>query len=303
MIPLLTRLIREHPEWLQSPAAPLSFMKFSTPASGTGTGTDKGKVLLFVFEEGSEEPSLCVKTTRTYPVGDVIRRNHANLQLLEEGVRGSEHSRLFARPLHLHDDGESIFCIESVCPGEMFSSQARAVELVVEEYSAWQRHLARTAESVWRAKDVQDLVRGTIDMLGLSKTSALALWDHYQKFPLNKDTQLPMLVQHGDMTPDNVLISSDGIHLIDYDYVGVNMLPGFDLFNFLLKSKRHAGPFRSYGERYFPSYFRSIGARAESYEGILFAFYLQELFRKKNAIGEKGGDEILAGFEALMNGT
>jgi len=50
MITQIEKLIRENPEWLRSSRSSLSFMKVSTPSSGTG-GLDNGKVLLLVFED------------------------------------------------------------------------------------------------------------------------------------------------------------------------------------------------------------------------------------------------------------
>lgn len=240
MIPLLTSVIRAHPQWLRRADAPLSFLKVSTPSSGKEG--DKGKVILFVFEDGEKMPTLCVKTVRTYAHAEIIRRNHANLNLLHEGSSAD----LFARPLHLHDDGEMIFCIESVCRGAAFLGSPREVALVVEKYCAWQEQLARTAQ-------------------------------------IDPATRLPILVQHGDLTPDNVLISSSHVHFIDYDYVGVSTLPGFDLFMFLSKLKPHGESLRALCERHFPLYFTCIGLEVTSYELLIPMYRLQELKRKQPA--------------------
>ena len=129
MIHLLTQLIRQHPEWLRSPGAILSFMKVSTPASGTELG--KGKALLFVFEEGETLPTLCMKTTRTYSAGSVIRQSYANLNMLRDEVEGSEYSEMFAEPLYLYDDGDLIFSIETICSGATFSAEAHSITLFV----------------------------------------------------------------------------------------------------------------------------------------------------------------------------
>ena len=233
MISILDKLVEAHPEWLRATGKPLSFMKTSTPSSGTKA--DQGKVLIFVFEEGEKWPTLCVKTTRVYSNGEVIRRNHANLKLLGEGVRNSEHSKMFARPLYLYDDGEVVFCIESVCPGTRFPTSGQDIELVMERYIAWQEYLAETSKK---------------------------------------------LVQHGDMTPDNVHIFGKNIYLVDYDYTGMVELPGFDIYNFISKAKLSSELERLYYDRYFPRYFGSIGMAVKSYEDLFPAYHTAEVRRK-----------------------
>ncbi|MBI2065652.1 MAG: hypothetical protein HYT68_01105 [Candidatus Zambryskibacteria bacterium] len=249
MITQIKQVIQEHPEWLKSPHTPLSFMKFSTPASGIKL--DKQKVHLFVFEQGEILPTLCVKTTRTYSVGDVIKRNYENLKLLEDGVRGTEFAQMFAVPLYLYDNAGLIFCIESVCPGVILSAQTRGAELVIEKYIAWQSHLAR------KTKGFLELEHGI---------------------------RLPILVQHGDMTPNNVLVSGRDIHLVDYDYVGIDKLAGFDLFNFLSKIKLRPETLNSCYERYFPHYLKSIGAHVESYKALFPLYHRVEVIRKTKKI-------------------
>ncbi|MDP3763188.1 MAG: phosphotransferase [bacterium] len=245
MIHIITDIIRKHSDWLRSSHSPLSFMKTSTPFSGTKA--DQSKVLIFVFEEGEIWPTLCVKTTRTYAGGEVIRRNYTNLKLLEEGVRDSEYSQMFAKPLYLYDDGNIIFYIESVCPGIKFSARGHNLELVMGKYIAWQSHLAQNTK---KFQMVENSIR------------------------------LPLITQHGDMTPDNVLISGKNIYLIDYDCAGASSLAGFDLLNFLSRMKLRPETLHSYYEQYFPRYFKSIGAEVPSYESLLPLYHKEEVNRK-----------------------
>ena len=237
MITQIKQIIGEHPEWLRSPESSLSFLKASTPASGAGKWTEKGKVLLFVFEEGERLPTLCIKTVRVYSAGDVIRCNYDNLQLLRDGVVGSTYIQMFAKPLYLYNDGDLVFSIETICPGTKFSQDARSVELVVEKYIAWQSHLA-------------------------------------------KKTKKFRILQQGDMTPDNVLVSGQNVYLVDYDYVGTSYLPGFDLFNFLSKIKLSPEALHTYYEQYFPRYFKAIGAQVKSYSDLFPLYNIEESKRK-----------------------
>lgn len=283
MIFQLTKIIREHPEWLRSPAASLSFLKFSTPSSGSGRGTDRDKVIIFVFESGQATPTICAKTVRNYTAGAVIRQNYDNLQLLEAGIKGGEFASPFASPLYLYDDGELIFCVESICPGVRFSVQTRHLDLVVETYRRWQSHLARTAQSFLTTSTLKEFARERIISLKLPPATENVLFDRLQQLPFEADERLPLLVQHGDLTPDNVLVSGTDVCFVDYDYVGASSLAGFDLFQLLSKSKYRPELFRQYRDRHFPTYFESVGATIRSYDTVFFLYQLEECQRKADA--------------------
>lgn len=302
MISWLKQVMGENPNWLRKPGSSLSFMKMSTPEPEYGA--EESKVLVFVFEEGERRPTICAKTTRTYSAGEVIRNNYSNLQSLAEGVRGSVYADMFAKPLYLHDKDNLVFSLESVCPGVKFSLLERDTALVIEKYIGWQSHLATSTEKTWGSGDITDLANKTIKTLGLSGDSALVLRNYYKHLAFDSNVKLPVLVQHGDFTLDNVLIYGEQINLIDYDHVGISKLPGFDLFNLFLKSEGRIGLLRTNCERYLPQYFGKIGARIapESYDSILFVHYLQERQRKMHleAYQEKSGEEIVNSFRSLM---
>lgn len=304
MISILKQIIRENPNWLRRSGSDLSFMKMSTSEPEHGTG--ESKILLFGFEAGEKQPTVCVKTVRTYSAREVIKRNHDNLQLLVDGVRGSEHIGMFARPLYLYDQNNLVFSVESVCDGIRLSQAKKNINMVIDKYIAWQAHLAASPEKLLSFDDLADLANDAIKSLGLSENSALVLQTYYRELALDSNISLPVLIQHGDLTLDNILISGEQIYLIDYDHVGVSKLPGFDLFNLFFKFADRLGESLSVNcERYLPQYFRSIGARIApgAYASILFIHYLQERQRKMHlrAYGEKSGEEIVSNFRSLVN--
>jgi len=301
MIHKVTKVIREHPEWLRSKDSVLSFMKVSMPTSGTVFDKGLGKVIIFVFEQGQTTPTICIKTVREYRAREVIRRNYNNLKLLSAGVSGSAFESLFVSPLYLYDDGNDIFCVESVCPGVMLSAQAGGADLVIEKYMLWQAHLAQTASRFLSSQDMMEYVNTSMEALKLPEIATNTLRKYLKRFPMSTNVRLPVLVQHGDMTPDNVLIEGDNICLVDYDYVGVNILAGFDLFNFLSKSSHQRQSLRAACSLYFPRYFESIGATTETYDNLLFIYYLEECNRKWLRGVDTRGDEIIGSFETLMN--
>lgn len=303
MIRQLTDLIQKHPEWLRQPGAALSFLSGSTPASGKKHGT--GKVLLFVFENGQKTPTLCVKTTRAFAAQSAVKKNYDNLQLLTDGVRGTTCAEMFAKPLYSYEEKNTAFCVESVCSGDKFSAKCGPVHVVLGAYQAWQKELVERDQKsggnkkILLTADLEKIALDTIDALKLAGDSARKLRNYFQKLSLPKNIRVPAVVQHGDMTPDNVLISGSSVFLIDYDYVGVSMVAGFDLFHFLSKTKERGMSFRSRFETYFPAYLTAVGATVESYDALLFIYYVQESLRKGYA--GKNGDEIIEDFEALLN--
>lgn len=275
----------------------LSFLKVSTPASGKNKN---GKVIIFVFEEGKAEPTLCVKTVRFYGAKEVVIRNHENLKKLVETAEGSI-ANLFARPLRLHDDGKNIFCVESVCSGEKFSTGSRDVGLVFEKYVLWQEALSKKTKKFFRGGDLLQLLKESISKLSLPKEAEQFLENYFKNLSLQKNIALPALVQHGDLTPDNVLISGKEIFFVDYDYTQLTEFPGFDFFHFLSKSRIAPGSFSDQCDKCFSQYFKNMGATVspESLKAIFFIYYIIESIRKGTG-AKKTGQEIVSDFEALM---
>lgn len=302
MIASLKQVIRANPQWLRTSDADLSFLKMST--TGYLHEPEGGKVLLFVFERGEKQPTICAKTTRTHATGTVIRRNYFNLRLLAEGVRGSDYRELFAKPLYLHDRDNLIFSLESVCHGEKLALVPRNTPLVLKKFIGWQSHLSVNAKKIWNFESIANLANKTIKSLGLSEVSTLVLKDFYKYLAVDPEIRLPALIQHGDFTVDNVLVSRDGVCLVDCDYVGISTLPGFDLFNLFFKSGNRLGSLQTNCDKYFPRYFATIGARVlpEAYASIWFIHYLRERQRKKHlaTYREKSGEEIVDSFRSLF---
>ncbi len=300
MIPRLRQLIAENPSWLYSPSSKISFLKTSTPTSGTKRS--QGKIVLFVFESGRKLPTLCVKATRVYSAAEIINRNYTNLRLLIDHALKNTTNSIFAKPLYFYDDGVEAFCIETVCPGERFSVKNSSYELVLKQYGVWQTGLAVSHKKILGAKDLQRIAFSAIHELEMSSESARLLENYYSSLSIDKNIKLPEILQHGDMTPDNVLVSGNKIYFIDYDYVGLSMLPGFDLFHFLSKSKQRAelaGSFYSSLLRHLADYFENIDVEVSVYDGFLFLYYLQESVRK--GVGQKkDGAELIADFEKLL---
>lgn len=298
MIDIITNVIRQHPEWLATSEPKLSWLKVSTPSSGAAGKI--GKVLLLVFEAGVSQPTLCVKTVRAYSDKELIIRNYHNLEGVYANIKDTKFREMFARPLELYDDGAAIFSIESACIGVMPVTQEQ-LGVVLEHYTAWQTHLASQAKQVLDREDLSAMINAVLGSLDLPHDVEKVVRDYVEAHPISSQIQIPKLLQHGDLTPDNVLVSGNQVFLLDYDYVGEHYLAGFDIFNFLAKIVLNNGTPYDKCQRYLSRYFQQIGATIEVHEGLLFIYYLQELARKKNKAVGKTSEELINQFTALLH--
>lgn len=290
MIPLIEKTIREKLPELAS--GELSFLKYSTPSSGR---KPEDKVIFLVFRNEETEPFLCAKTVRSYAGKNAIAKSFNNLKKLNELSMGTGHESLFAKALYLHDDGENIFSLESACRGERKRLNLRELERVVGLYSSFQEALAQKEKEVFDAGEyAEKLVRGA----NLDERDKEALT---RRFVELKGLLLPRVLQHGDVTEDNMLISTESVSLVDCDYVGLSDVPGFDLFClFFRHDKREA---RKLFQEYMPKYFSSIGVEVSSdkFDTLALLYYFMEkALRKPEAFGALAEGQLVADFDRFF---
>lgn len=271
MIKIFEKTIREHltGHWTESDF-PLSYIKFSTVTSGRGLND---KVIFLVFKNGASLPFLCIKTVRNNEAKEAVLRNFNNLKRLNTLTAGSKYARLFAEALYLYDDGKNIFCIESACLGKKINLDKERLGAVVTEYIDFQEYLAKQDSGSLR--DIEQLAKETIAKSGLNEPNQQKLLEYIAKLPLSK-IKLPRIIQHGDLTPDNLLLSSNGLCIVDYDYVGNSDIPGFDLFG--LFHRFSPADLLKLCEEYFPTYFEKIGGQSvrSDYRRLIFLHHLIE---------------------------
>ena len=273
---------------------PLSFLKYSTPTSG---GKLKDKVIFFVFRSRETEPFLCLKTVRNYEAKHVILKNFDNLKKLNTITTGSSYANMFAQALHLHDDGENIFSIETTCPGRRIKMNKKKLKAIVAEYVNFQEYLAE--HNSGSMNDIEKFTKEIITSSKLKESDQRELLRFVTSLPLTH-MKLPRLIQHGDVTEDNILLSKKRLCISDYDFVGITDLPGFDLFGLFNRYNRFE--VRELCYEYLPEYFSRIGAdvKASKYEGLLFLyFFIERTLRKPHPVGSESAERIIADFKAM----
>ncbi len=288
---LIQKVIKE--ELKVSPGdLPLAFLKYSTASSGKNL---KDKVIFFVFKPKEKTPFLCVKTVRSHTSGEVVRQNFHNLKKLNELTAGSSYQDFFAKAIHLYDDGENIFSLESVCPGKRVRLDERLLGAVVSRYTGFQEHISkRSNQSV---SDLQGFKASLVNNSSLSEADQAEILLFTNSLTLPKT--LPKLIQHGDLTEDNMLFEAGKFSVVDCDYLGVMDLPGFDLFSLFRRySLKDA---KKLCEQYLAEYFKRIGAsvKKEDYLGLMFLYYFMEkTLRKPGLLRGVPGKKVIAEFTA-----
>ena len=271
MIKIFEKVIKENlTSYLTDSDFPLSYLKFSTVTSGAGLND---KVILLVFKNRAPSPFLCLKTVRNYGAREAISRNFNNLKRLNKLTDGSPHAHLFAEALYLHDDGKNIFCIETACLGKKINLDESKLRDVVKNYVDFQEYLVKSGG--YSMRSMAELAKEAVTKLGLSEKDQHKLLEYVTGLS-SAEVRLPKIVQHGDLTPDNLLLSKRGLCIIDYDYVGNSDIPGFDLFGLFHRFGQANLP--KLCEEYFPVYFKKIGGKfsGDNYRGLMFLYHLIE---------------------------
>lgn len=295
MIALIEKIIREKLSGEIGHGVALDFLRFCTPTSGSALND---KVIFLVFRRGDSSPFLCVKTTRNYAARDVIIKNFQNLSTLHSLVLRTPFERLFSLPLFLYDDDENIFSVERACVGRRARDNIRDISLIVKQYGAWQCLLAERANDFIDNISAYGLV--LIEKTALPQEVKEKLAEYLLRLPSGMSSRLPKIIQHGDFTLDNILIRREQVSIVDYDYVGISFLPGFDIWSLLCRSAPQNN-FKNTYKRYFDNFYQAIGLRIDNYKIFLYIFYLTELALKKNyLLQDTTSGKIINDFEAMF---
>lgn len=294
MITIFEKVIREKLAHELKPADfPLSFLKFSTVGSGAGLND---KVIFLVFKNEASEPFLCLKTVRNAGAAHAIVRNFENLQKLNAVTQGSPYAQIFAKAIALYNTPDVIFSIETACPGKRIGRDQTKLAKAIETYIDFQVFLAKQGGGL---QTLEEIAKETISKAKISPSDQQKILAYFNSLPAG-DIRLPRILQHGDMTLDNVLLSSDGLHIVDYDDTGNINVPGFDPFS--LFRRFSWTECRRLCDQYFPHYFQKIGGVFDNskYRGLIFLYNFIEYTQKKGHNFEPvSADDVINGFERL----
>lgn len=268
----------------------LSLVKFCTTGSIAGRHP---KIIFFVFREGDKTPSLVAKSVRSAAANFVIERGYAGLVRLGRLAADVGMPQLFAKPLWSGNLGDAAASIEEAVAGRR--ARGADVPAIVSAYCRFESGIAATEK---KSVPAADYARRLLEGSGLPDTDRARLSEYSLRFFAPHD-QVVLMLQHGDLTLDNVFMSDQGVRFIDCDNLARIELAGFDLFHLFSR----ASPNESYDSLAprMAEYWRAIGERTWN-RNIAWLYYLHELLSKDAPLSRAGAERIIAAFEKRRAG-
>jgi len=191
------------------------------------------KVIAVVFADADREPSMIVKIARVPDAGRALERELANLRALEASGRRDG----TPRPLFLDDCLGSVALGETVLSGEPLWTllDERSYRRLALAVTDWLCDLASpqslTPPELWWDRLVEPVLSEFADSFGpVSDPDDV----YHTRRVLLEVGELPLVFEHRDCSPWNVLVGQDGrIALPDWESAEPQGLPGLDLLYFL----------------------------------------------------------------------
>lgn len=263
----------------------LSYIKYSTPISGKGVGN---KVLLFGFKDKAIDPHIVIKTVRREVDAKVIKEGFDNLKLLNQLTDESEFDSVFPKALMFFKNHSHVWSAESYCTG--VSSRESDIQDILNIYNEFSLYIVNknrgTVELNYEyCSNLIKELNGKEEDVGELMSYGKLLWN-------NEHVVLPSVLQHGDLTLDNIRKEKEKFKIIDCDIFGTIKVPGYDIYHLLCRNKKI-----SICEQ-LVSHFEKMNIDYVPDKKILFVYFLHELFIKRDYIlGKKSVSEIITSFE------
>lgn len=251
----------------------ISFLKINTPISGNGLGN---KLLFMVFIGGQTYPHLVVKTVRSRTDHEVIRRGYSNLMNVNRLTQNTDFFDMFPRALMIEDTSDCCWSVESFCAGQRPSIKSD-FELVFDRYCSLSKIIHLQSEGTIIIDSAY--AKKIINQLTGSKEIISTLNCYVDKLFSAGSIKMPVIQQHGDFTTDNILVDGDKIRVIDCDLFGNIVLPGYDIFHFIVRNKEITKK-----KTYLRRYFNTLEIETILDNRILFMYFLHDLDIKKDYI-------------------
>jgi len=288
MIDKITQELKNSvPAFFQSDHSDLTFLKFSTSISGTGKGN---KVLFFIFENKNKIPIVVIKTVRSKSDAMVIQNGNKNLNYLNSLIEGTPYSSMFPKALMFYSDKDVLFNAETVCTGR--KAKSSDIEKIIKQYFSFSKHICKSLSDNFKI----DFAYGEklIRQLEGKEETINELISYLKELWKDEGYVLPKVPQHGDVTIDNVLINKKFVMFIDCDIFGSIVLPGYDVFHFLTRSKV------ANWQTYLIDYFQTLNIEYVPDKKLFFMYFLHELTIKKDYIlNNRNSRDVIEEFEAM----
>jgi hypothetical protein len=281
MVEYLKKFILDNwDEWFDT-AKPVNLDFLKTHA---GQAIRNKKVGFFVFNHN--KPIIFAKTVRDKKLNSIITDGFDKLKAINGCLKDNSVPEAICCD-HYQD---TAFSLEGAINGKQFHSFKRPEDLkkFLEWFFRFQQSMKNGKEmngdrlQEYLASLVNDFIRAYCledDLVSLINN---IVGDLRQEI---NSLKLPLVVQHGDLTPDNALIDNNQVKVIDWDNFGKINLPLFDLLVFLqrwsaIRNIDFLVKYNSVIQKYFDEF--SIDKKALKF--LVFCYYLLDFLRKKEAL-------------------
>ena len=282
MVSYLEKLILDNWEdWIggKKPKG-LDFLK-----THAGSPMRNKKVGFFVFS--NKKPVIFAKTVRESKYNQIINDGFEKLKNVNKYLDDGS----APKPIHLGNYEGIIFSLETAIVGKQFHSCKSKKDL--NNFLGWffrfQKLMAQkelmNGEQLREHVDV--VVNKFFNLYPLKpelKELIEETADKVQKDIID-NLSLPLIYQHGDLTPDNVLDDNGKIRVIDWDNFAKIKLPLFDLLVFLQRWSQIRDV--SFVPKYLDiidKYLMEFKVDKRVLKALIFLYYLLDFIRKKDAL-------------------
>lgn len=281
MIDFLKNYIsKNYSDWLREPKGRLDFLKLQA-----GESWRNPKVSFLIFE--NKKPICFVKTVRDAQYNFLIENGFINFKKAYDLLKTSSLAESISIPFLIDEYQGVKFSIESTAKGPRLSScdNRKSLKKVLKWLIEFQSFAKETA-----ALDVpveiyfKDILKKFLETFQIKEQEFASflqtkLAKHLNNCPVEKITPI---FQHGDFTPDNIILKDENLFVIDWDNYGKIDLPAFDLLT-LLERWRDDFYFKK-DKSVINFYLRNFGIDEKLLPLIYFGYELYSLIRKRNTL-------------------
>jgi hypothetical protein len=248
-----------------------------------GSAIRNKKVGFFVFS--GDKPIIFAKTVREKEYNQIIEDGFRRLKEIFE-ILGEDS---VPRPIFLGEFEGISFSVETAIVGKQFHSMKTDGDL--RKFWGWfkkfQRLMMKRGSSNRAFKDyLSDLIDKFLSLYELNPELTGLIKDSGENIIKNTgNLNLLSIIQHGDLTSDNVIYGDGRIRIIDWDNFSKIDLPMFDLLVFL---QRWSGirniDFIDKYRGLIEDYLKEFNIDRRLLKGLVFSYFLLDFMRKKETL-------------------
>jgi len=298
MIQYLEKLIFDNWEKWGAGEKPdgLDFLK-----THAGQATRNKKVGFFVFNKN--KPFIFIKTVREDKYNHIIEDGFKRLKKAHQALNNDS----IPVPIYSNEHKGVAFSLETAIVGEQFHSFKEQKDL--NRFLGWflrfqQLMVKKENLDTRQLRDyLYKLINDFLNLYKPEKDLEELIKDVGEDVQKDIDfSKLPLITQHGDLTPDNVLDDKGNIKVIDWDNFDKIDLPLFDLLVFLQRwsSIRDVSFVFEYYSK-IEEYLKEFKIDKKAVKPLIYVYYLLDFMRKKDSLTDYDKEYLTLRLREIKN--